>query len=82
MWFKGFFEGQEGHITTLQKISEKTDGAKLNLWSETHKTCLGTILGTYCALFLAEITNATFESESSIVQMSLSYLTSPSPSDL
>ena len=33
MYFKGFFEGQEGQITTLQKISEKTDGAKLNFVS-------------------------------------------------
>ena len=30
MYFKGFFVGQEGQITTLQKISEKTDGAKFN----------------------------------------------------
>ena len=33
MYFKGFFDGQEGQITTLQKISEKTDGAKLNFVS-------------------------------------------------
>ena len=33
MCFKGFFEGQEGQITTLQKISKKTDGAKLNFVS-------------------------------------------------
>ena len=30
MYFKGFLEGQEGQIATLQKISWETDDAKMN----------------------------------------------------
>ena len=33
MDLKGFLEGQEGHITTVQKISEKMDDAEMNFAS-------------------------------------------------
>ena len=33
MCFKGFLEGQEGQIGTLQKISENMDDAKMNFES-------------------------------------------------
>ena len=33
MYFKGFFEGQEGQITTVQKNPKKMDDAEMNFAS-------------------------------------------------